>query len=116
MMNDFKIGPGPVKGSNVDGTEELRDSVDAAGGAEKTSDISGTGSDSVESIAADVAAGRVGREEAVQRILADVLGSKLVDGAPDELKRELESVLNALMEDDPHLQSLIAAIGPHKIG
>ncbi len=105
-----------MEGPSIDGTDEMRESVDAAGASTEASDIAGITNDSVERIASDVASGRAGREEAVQRILAEVMGSNMVDGAPEELKRELESVLDALLEDDPHLQSLAAAIGPREIG
>lgn len=105
-----------MDGPTIDTAEEIRESTDAAGASAETPGIQGTAGDSVEKIAADVLAGRVGREEAVQRILADVVGSEMVRGAPDELRQELESVLNALLEDDPHLQSLLAAIGPRELG
>ena len=93
--------------------------TDIAGGLEKTeaaASIEAAGrtesADAVGRIAEQVAAGEIGRDEAVDLLLEQVLDSKMVEAAPSELRAELEAVLRDLIETDPHLKSLAAAIGP----
>ena len=113
-MSDFKIPGGPKETPNVDLVGDLRDAVDTAS---KTTGIEASTArdvDSVEQIAADVAAGSISREEAVDRLLANVLDSAMVQSAPEALREGLKEVLETLLESDPHLGSLIAAIGPRE--
>ena len=114
-MSDIKIPSGSVEGQAIEAAETVRESVESTSETSEAARASGVGTDSVEQIAADVAAGRIGRPEAVERMLADVLGSEIVKSAPEALRQELESVLKTMLEDDPYLQSLAAAIGPHEI-
>ena len=114
-MGDIKIPSGSVEGQAIEAAETVRESVESATESSETARTTGVDTDSVEQIAADVAAGKIGRPEAVERILADVFGSEMVKNAPAGLKEELETVLQTMLEDDPHLQSLVAAIGPHEI-
>ena len=114
-MSDIKIPSGPVEGQVVEAAETVRESIESTAETGETARASGVSRDSVEEIAADVAAGKIGRAEAVDRILADVLGSEMVERAPEALRQELETVLQTILEDDTYLRSLAASIGPHEI-
>ncbi len=62
----------------------------------------------------DITVGKIDRQEAVNRIIADSLNSRLVDSIPPNIRANLEETLRGLIEEDPYLQSLCAAIGPTK--
>ena len=115
QMSDFKIPGGPKESPSVDVVEDLRDAVETASRTTEVEASVTRGIDAVEQIAADVAAGSISREEAVDRLLANVLDSAMVQSAPKALREGLKEVLETLLESDPHLGSLIAAIGPREI-
>ncbi len=105
--------------SQTPATDAVEKAKDAAGSAEATSSaspVTGTeaaaGMDPVAQIAADVAAGKIGQKEAVDRILADVLGGPMLDSVPASARADLEEAIRSLIAEDPYLQSLAAAIGP----
>ena len=109
----FKISPGPVEREALEVTEEIRQQavadIPAADGA------SGAGAASVDPaqcIANAVAAGDIGRHEAVHRIVEDVLTAPLEASCPKPIRQELKDALLAMVESDPHLRALAAAIAP----
>jgi hypothetical protein len=61
-------------------------------------------------IAEDVAAGRISRDEAVERILDEALGSDIVQAAPAEVRAEIAAALESLVATDPYLQSLVRGL------
>ena len=66
--------------------------------------------DAVTRIAEDVAKGRISREEAVERIIDEALGSDLVQAAPADVRAGITAALEALVGTDPYLQSLVRGI------
>ena len=114
-MSDIKIRPGINATKDIDAVKEVADSIESMDGAGRVSEIENITVDSIERIAADVAAGKTGRAEAVERILANVMQSKMVSDVPPSVKQELETMLTTLLEEDAHLRSLSAAIGPNEI-
>ena len=111
----MKISSLPPKTPAVDAVDSARDVAEAAPTSASTGVSSTTGaaaSDPVAQIAADVAAGRIGQKEAVDRILADVLHSPMVESVPESVRAGLEDALRNILAEDPQLRSLVAAIGP----
>jgi hypothetical protein len=111
----MKISSMPPKGPVIDAVDKSRNSMESKGAEAATGVTSAAASPSVDPIAqvaSDVAAGKISRKEAVDRILADVLGSKLVAGVPASARADLENTLRMLIDEDPHLKSLCAAIAP----
>ena len=66
--------------------------------------------DAVTRIAEDVSAGRISRDEAVQRIISEALESELVRAAPGEVRAEIARALESLVATDPYLQSLVRGL------
>jgi hypothetical protein len=107
-----KIPSGPPEGAAA---EAVGDAAGAVEGAEKASAAEAAGpaaADEIQRIAEQVAAGEIGREEAIRRIVGDVLQMDIVKDAPAEVGAELTEVLEALVETDPRLSSLAAMLGP----
>lgn len=85
--------------------------------AEKTgqtieSDVVETGQpvDPVMQIAQDVAAGQISSDQAVEKLIAHTMGEEMIASAPSELREELESILQTMMETDPYLKSLAGGL------
>ncbi|MGD9128803.1 MAG: hypothetical protein PVH19_15610 [Planctomycetia bacterium] len=114
-MTDIKIPSNPLESGAIDAVNDAAESVSNTTETQGTASIAGDGADSIDKIAADVAAGRIGQNEAVDRILADVMGTPMIAAAPESMRRELREMLENLLEDDPHLRSLRAAISPGEI-
>jgi hypothetical protein len=114
----MKIPSLPPQTPAADTVETVRDSVESASSsaaAQTTEAVSAAAADPTAQIAADAAAGKISRQEAVDRILADVLDSPMVDAVPDAVRADLENALRTLIAEDPHLISLCAAISPNEI-
>ncbi|MCP4605946.1 MAG: hypothetical protein GY847_36440 [Proteobacteria bacterium] len=109
---DIKIPSGPPEGRAVDAVKDASNAIDAADETSEAKEIASVATDEVSRIAEQVARGEIGRSEAVDRILAEVLDADIVKAAPKELREELSQVLTAQLETDPHLRSLVAALGP----
>lgn len=80
--------------------------VDAAAGA-----VPSAPPDAVTRIAEDLAGGRITRDQAVERIIAEALDSELIRTAPGELRADVAHALEALLATDPYLQSLVRGLG-----
>jgi hypothetical protein len=100
-------GPGGIDGpagpARPDGPSQIAElagdpPVDAAEAASPATDL--------DALAADVAAGRVSRREAVDRLVEAAAGPGL---DPAE-RAELRELFNDLIANDPHLGSLIGRI------
>lgn len=109
---DIKIPTGPPGGDSVDAIKDAAEASESSSEASEVSSLSPESLDSISLIAEQVARGEIDRNEAVERILGDVMDSDMIQAAPDELKQELNEVLTSLLETDPYLKSLVAAIGP----
>lgn len=110
---DIKIPSGPVQGGPADAVDRLSEEVGAAGeAAASVQEVStSTSSDAVSRIAEQVTAGNLSREEAVERIVSEVMESQIVKGAPQAVRAEILEMLEAFIATDPHLKSLISTIG-----
>lgn len=114
-MSDFKIPGGPKESPDINTISEASDAIDRPAGSDDVSAISAGEVGTVEQIAADVASGAISRDEAVDRLLANVMDSEMIRDVPEAMREGLRDALEALLESDPHLGSLVAAIGPREI-
>lgn len=99
-------GPkGPDGPDGVDGPDELG-GPDGAGAADATRDVGATtaahGASDIDSLAAEVAAGRLTRQEAIDRLVEATAGPEL-DAAD---RAELREMLTDLVANDPYLGAL----------
>jgi hypothetical protein len=88
------------------GIAERAEALDGAKGA-----CAAEASDPLTRIAEEIAEGRVSRDQAVERIIAETLDSEIVRAAPSEVRAEIKEMLDALVATDPHLQSLVRNLG-----
>ncbi len=112
IVMDIKIPGGPPGGTGVEDLKDVTDVADAGAETSEVGAVEAAGSDAIAQVAEQVAKGEIGQQEAVDRILVEVLDSPMVAAAPAELRQELGEVLRSLLETDPYLKSLTAAIGP----
>ena len=108
----MKISTIPPKTPALDAVDKVKDAAEATSAAAVSQTASAVASDPVAKIAAEVAAGKIGQKEAVDRILADVLDGPMLQAVPESVRNDLENALRVLIEEDPHLRSLAAAVGP----
>lgn len=109
---DIKIPSAPPGANAVDGVKEAAESVEGAEGVADSSQASRVDTDAISRIGERVAAGELDRGEAVRLILAEVLDSETVRALPQDLGEDLVEVLEALIETDPRLASLVSFLGP----
>ncbi len=108
---DIKIPSGPPEGKAVDAVKDAADAIETTGETTQAQEAAPVATDAVSQVAELVARGEIGRDEAVEKLLAEVLDADIVKAAPAEAREELSEVLRALLETDPHLKSLSGAIG-----
>ncbi len=108
---DIKIPPDPSKGITVEAVVDATKTVEAPDETPKIQDTTSLNADAISRISDQVATCEIGRDEAVEQILAEVFDSGMVKAAPRELGQELSEVLKALLETDPYLKSLRASLG-----
>jgi len=109
MGSEIPGGPSGIAiGGSVEGIPETAAGAEAAGVEATTAAVHG---DAVARVADDLAAGRISGNDAVDLLLAEVMGDDLVRAAPDSVRAELAEVLAALIETDPHLASLARFLG-----
>ena len=111
---DIKIPSGPPEGGAVNSVKDGAETVESASEPTEVSNIATESVDSISVIAEQVARGEIDADKAVEKILNDILDSDMVASGPDELKQELNEVLKSMLETDPYLKSLAAAIGPSR--
>ena len=104
-----KIPSGPPGSAPVDDVAEAAETAGEVVEGRAPSEV--IGSDAVTRVAEELAAGRISGDEAVERVLAETLGSSMVAQAPAELRAELAAALRTLIDSDPHLRSLARALG-----
>ncbi|MDJ0762914.1 MAG: hypothetical protein QNJ97_08000 [Myxococcota bacterium] len=109
---DIKIPSGPPEGGSIDAVNDASQTAEAAGDIAEANEATPVVSDGISRIAEQVARGEIDRAQAVDQILAHVMDGNMVAAAPLEVRQELQEVLNSLLETDPYLRSLSAAIGP----
>lgn len=114
----MKISTIPPKTPALDAVDKARDSVESASHPAQIAPAQAAATaaaDPVAQIAHDVASGKIGQKEAVDRILEDVLNAPMLDAVPASVRGELENALRMLIAEDPHLMSLCAAVAPNEI-
>ncbi len=109
---DIKIPSGQKEGQAIEAVEEARDAIETTEETVAAQQASPAALDAVTKIAEQVALGEIGRKEAIDMLIADVLDANIVKTAPNEVGRELAEILEALLETDPHLKSLSSVLGP----
>ena len=67
--------------------------------------------DPIAALAAELDAGAITPEQALDRLVDAALGDQLPSAMPADARAELRGMLDALLRDDPHLSSLAARIG-----
>jgi hypothetical protein len=102
----IKIPSGPKETGPIDAAEEVRESVESTAETPETGQVTSTTLDPIGQIAERVAAGEIGRDQAIDLILSEVLNSNMLKAAPKEVLGELEEVLRAALDTDPQLTSL----------
>jgi len=113
-----KIASAPVgfpETSSLDGISSgIAERTEALDGAKEA--LATQSSDPMTRIVGEIAEGRISRDEAVERIIAESLDSEFIRAAPDELRTEIREALDALVATDPHLQSLVRNLGSSPSG
>ena len=79
-------------------------------------DVAPVPRDAVERIASQLIEGTLTKKEAIEQLLAQTMGTQTVQALPDDIQAEIMDVLQAMLETDPHLKSLVAALGPDEDG
>jgi hypothetical protein len=98
-------GPGPASGPERGAETSFADRVSAAHAAPAGATGSGL---PVADLAAEVSAGRLSPESAVERVLERVLDRQLDASAPVALRERVRAALRDAVESDPQL---VAALG-----
>jgi len=108
MGADMKIPSGGAGHQIADAVSEAGDAP-ALTRPEEAADGAGA-ADAVSRVAEDVAAGRISRDEAIERLLGETMSGDLVASAPEAVRADLERALRSLLETDPHLSSLVSSM------
>ena len=106
-----KIPTGPKAINPADAAEDVRESIESSNEAAESSEAQPAATDPIAHIAAQIAAGEIGQDQAIELILSQVLSSNMVKSAPKEVLGELEKVLRTALTTDPELRSLRAVLG-----
>ena len=101
-------GPkGPSGPSGPDGPDDVSDAdnVSDAGNVARADQAGGTGS--IDRLAADVAAGRLTPQQAVDRLVDEIAGTQALDASQ---RAELREMMADLIANDPNLAALVGRI------
>jgi hypothetical protein len=79
---------------------------------EGSAGIHGVPSDATAGAADEVTASALNRDQAKDRILDSALDAAFINACPETLRRDLREVLSVMIDEDPYLCSLAAAIAP----
>lgn len=107
----IKIPTGPGKTGGVETVKDVADTLESQEGVVPGGEVPQVDQDAIARIAEQVAKGQITRTEAVETIMATVMDNPAIQSVPDAIKNEIREVLQAMLETDPHLKSLIAALG-----
>lgn len=104
-------GPGGVGGPKGPGGPDGPDDLDDVADVADVRDVSGTEraapGGSVDRLAADLAAGRLSPQQAVDRLVDELAGTQALDA---EQRAELREMMVDLIENDPNLAALVGRI------
>ena len=106
-----KIPSGPKQVNPADTVEDIREAVESSDETAESARTQPAATDPISHIAAQVAAGEIGHDQAIDLILSQVLNLPVVKAAPKEVLGELEQVLRTVLDTDPELKSLSAVLG-----
>ncbi len=101
-------GARPVEGSSEDFRAELDKAGEAksAGVDTATAPVEGSRAELVRSLAADIRAGRIDPQQAVDRLVERTLSSGAAASLPPARRAELEALLRSTLEGDPTLEAM----------
>ncbi len=108
---DIKIPGGPPQGAPTDAITDAAQAAEESTESAATQSTEAAETDAIAQIADQVAAGKLAPDEAVERILGEVLNSESIQAAPPEVRAELADALRTLIETDPHLSALTSVLG-----
>lgn len=98
-------GPkGPSGPSGPDGPDDIGETADV-GDVAHADQAGGTGS--IDRLAADVAAGRLTPQQAVDRLVDEIAGTQALDASQ---RAELREMMADLIANDPNLAALVGRI------
>jgi hypothetical protein len=104
-------GPGGVGGPKGPGGPEGPDDVEDVHDASEVGDVgevAGTApAGNIDALAADVAAGRLTPQQAVDRLVDEIAGTQQLDAAD---RAELKELMQDLIANDPNLAALVGRI------
>lgn len=104
-------GPGGVGGPKGPGGPQGPDDVDDVHDASEVGDVgqvAGTApAGNIDALAADLAAGRLTPQQAVDRLVDEIAGTQELDASE---RAELEELMHDLIKNDPNLAALVARI------
>ena len=107
----IKIPTGSGKTGGVETVKDVADAIESQEGVAAGEEIPHIDQDAIARIAEQVARGQITRNEAVEGIMATVMDNPAIQLVPNTIKDEIREVLQAMLETDPHLKSLVAALG-----
>ena len=110
-MANIKIPSGPREVSPTQASETLEQTVESSAETAAVGAVDAAATAPLDRIAQQVAAGEIDHNEAVEQIIREVIGERLVATAPGEVAAEVEEVLRALLATDPQLKALLGALG-----
>ena len=112
-MADFKITDSTSTGvsGTQDGLENISEGAPGASETEAVNDSGGIPADAVTRIAEELSSQEIDGSEALERLLAEVVNSPMMEGASPEMMTDLEESLRSLIETDPYLRSLALDMG-----
>lgn len=100
-------GPGGPEGAEgTDAVADVGDVRDVADVGDVRGASGATGASDVDALAADVAAGKITRREAVDQLVQSMAGPEMGAGE----RAELRELLSDLVDSDPYLGSLVGRI------
>jgi len=113
---EIKIPGRPAGSSEIEAVKEGAEAIEGRENVGDVGEIAPPQQDTVTRIASQLADGTLTKAEAVEQLLAHTMGSGAVQSVPEHIRSEIEDVLHAMLETDPHLKSLVAALGPDEQG
>lgn len=93
-----------------DGGDKESDKPICSGNKSPFTGFHPAGNDPILQIAQEVVLNKMSSEDAVTRIIENVLSSDMISAAPEELRREVADMLLSAVDTDSFLQELVARV------
>ncbi len=104
-------GPGGPDGPDALDGSDAAHTTDAAHSAEAAHDVANIGSaaptSNLDALAADIATGKLTPQQAVDRLVDEVAGTRGLDASE---RAELKELMAELIENDPNLSALVGRV------